>query len=197
VVLKIRYGTGITDRIIKHDTPAKVLLKKAGSESACILSDSCPKLYPSGRDEVATVLGRLEPLHIRECRSDVLDPLSGVHIVVGDGEVVIANDAVGIEQSKFCRKNRLAGTECFSETAVVAKVCRTKFFASREQAVVFRVATPDEGSSANEETTSSTILAASTVSLNYLDCGLSRWHLSPLSDVSHSPANLCVQSVRL
>ena len=48
-------------------------------------------------DDVPTVLGRLGPLHIRERRADVLDPLSGVHIVVGDGDIVIVDDAVGIK----------------------------------------------------------------------------------------------------
>ena len=48
-------------------------------------------------DELPAVLGSLGPLHICERRADVLGPLSGVNVIISDGDIVVVDDAVGIK----------------------------------------------------------------------------------------------------
>lgn len=56
---------------------------------------------------------------------------------------------------------------------------------------MFRVATSDEGSPANEGATPATVLATVTVGLERLDRGLSRLHLLSRRVVVHCHTNLC------
>ena len=81
---------------------------KLHTERVAVMVDglkiATPSEYVKLPDEVSTVLGSLGPTHIRERRADVLDPLSGVHIVIGDGDIVMIDDAVGSSSPNFAER---------------------------------------------------------------------------------------------